>query len=108
VRFLYKEKLMLTNFCFRLSYYFLLVTFAASFYACQTKKSCTAGCQNSKVNEVSIQKQKNAKRMAKNMQNTTLTGASAKDINAYNKENTTKPAVKNKKKQNKTPNKPIL
>jgi len=99
---------MPANFCFRLSCYFLLITFATSFYACQTKKSCTGGCQNSKVNEVSIQKQKNAKRTAKNMHKTTLTGASAKDIDAYNKENLTKPVIKNKKKQNETQNKPIL
>jgi len=99
---------MPVNFCFRFSCYFLLIIFASCFYSCQTKKSCTAGCQNSKVNEVSIQKQKNAKRTAKNMHTTTLTGASAKDLDAYFNDNSTKPKVKNKKKQNKTPNKPIL
>lgn len=42
------------------------------------------------------------------MHKSTLTGTAAKDLDAYFKDSSTKQTVKNKKKQNETPNKPIL
>jgi len=42
------------------------------------------------------------------MHKSTLTGTSAKELDAYFKDNSTKQAVKKKIKQNETPNKPIL
>jgi len=83
-----------------------LLLFACLMVSCQTKQSCTSECRYGKAEEISKRKKINAKRTAKELQKSTLTGMPTKEIDLQNNPDLKKNTAR--KKKSKIYNNPIL